>query len=220
MKQINFKISQFRKLALVACTLSALAGCGSQLTDDRNRSDARLQHPIQVAREQVSITIDLPTQGNALSPSDERRLKGFIRDFVNRGRTAIVVESQMGEHAREIMEASGLKTNEIIISPDATTKAPAAILTFTANVVRPPDCGNWDENYAFDPTNNMQPDFGCSSRHNMGLTVADPGDLIDAQPMSGHGAARRDTVLDSYSSGDTIGPAPTTTDTSKVSGVK
>ncbi|HEY9164501.1 MAG TPA: CpaD family pilus assembly lipoprotein, partial [Magnetovibrio sp.] len=79
-------------------------------------------------------------------------------------------------------------------------------------------CGNWQENQAFNPTNNPQPDFGCSNRRNLGLTVADPGDLIDAQPMSGRGAARRDKALDSYNAGEPIGPQQAPTSTQNVSG--
>jgi len=93
------------------------------------------------------------------------------------------------------------------------------MLTFTANVAQVPTCGDWSENVAFNPTNNPYPDFGCSNRRNLGLTVADPGDLIDAQPMTGTGAARRDTVLDSYNSGEPIGPQAAPTSTQAVSGV-
>ena len=213
------KKSPFVKTALVVCVMSAVAGCGSRLTDDPKRHDVRLQHPIQVAREQVSVSIAVPDQGAALAPDDARRLRSFIRDFVGRGRSAIAVESQMGERTREVLLSQGLRANEITIVADTTIKAPSAILTFTANVVQVPSCGNWSENYAFNPANNQAVDFGCSNRRNLGLTVADPGDLIDAQPVSGRGAARRDAVLDSYNSGEPIGPQTAPTSTTAVSGV-
>lgn len=220
MKTFKFMHSPFVKTALMVCAISAVAGCGSKLVDDDpNRYDPRLQHPIQVAREQVSVTITLPSEGSSLSPEDERRLHGFIRDFVERGRTAVTVESQLTERARQIIEAQGLRTNEIILAPDTTIAAPAAMLTFTANVAQVPSCGDWSESYTFSPTNVPAPDYGCSNRRNLGLSVADPGDLIDAQPMSGRGAARRDTVLDSYNSGAPIDPSLVTTDTQSVSGV-
>lgn len=219
MMTLTYKKSPFLKAVMLTCALGVVAGCSSQMTPvDEKRTDPRLQHPIQVAREQVSVTIDIPAQGTALSPEDARRLRGFIRDFVGRGRTAVMVESQMGDRTREILQAQGLRANEIILAPDTTIKAPSAMLTFTANIAQVPTCGNWSESSAFNPSNNPAPDFGCSNRRNIGLIVADPGDLIESQPMSGRGAARRDTVLDSYNSGEPIGPQTTPLDTQAVSG--
>lgn len=219
MKTFKFMHSPFIKIALLVCATTAVAGCGSKLTDDPNRHDPRLQHPIQVAREQVSVTINLPAEGVALSPEDARRMHVFIRDFAERGRSAITVESQMAGQARQVLEAQGLRATEIVLMPDTTLTAPSAMMTFTANVAQVPTCGNWSENYAFNPTNNPTPDFGCSTRRNLGLTVADPGDLIDAQPVSGRGAARQDTVLDSYNAGTPIGPQTAPLNTQSVSGV-
>ncbi|HEY9164060.1 MAG TPA: CpaD family pilus assembly lipoprotein, partial [Magnetovibrio sp.] len=141
MKQFSQNHSSFFKAALLACAVSALAACGSQMTDDPIRHDPRLQNPIQVAREQVSVTIALPEYGTALSPDDQRRMRAFIRDFVGRGRGSVMVESFLGERAREVLEAQGLRANEIVIAPDATIKAPNAVMSFTANVVQVPTCG-------------------------------------------------------------------------------
>jgi len=221
MKQLPQINSPFVKAAVLACALITVAGCGSpRLTDDPTSHDPRLAHPIQVAREQVSITIALPEQGTALAPEDQRRMRAFIRDFVGRGRSSVMVESYMGERSREVLEAQGLRANEIIIAPDTTIKAPNAVMTFTANVAQPPTCGAWSTRVTFNPTNNPEPDFGCASRHNMAITVTDPGDLVTAQPMSGRGAARRDVVLDGYKAGQPIGPPSSATSTQTVSGVQ
>lgn len=220
MMTFDYKNSPFLKAALVACAMSALSACAAQnVQDDPKRYDPRTQHPIQVAREQVSVTIDLPAQGGALSPDDARRMRGFIRDFVMRGRSAVMVESQMGDYAKQVLMAQGLRANEIVLVPDTTIRVPSAMMTFTANVAKVPTCGDWSESMTFNMSNNPSPDFGCSSRRNLSLTVADPGDLIDAQPVSGHGAARRDSVLDTYNSGAPIGPQTAPLDTQAVSGV-
>jgi len=211
------KHSTALKTALLACMLGLVAGCGTQ-PDTAQKNDTRLQHPVQVTPEQVSVSIDIPVEGTALSMEDQRRMRNFIRDFVGRGRSAVTVESRLGIRARQVLENQGLRANEIIVVPDATVKAPAAILTFTANTVVVPECGDWSDNSSFRPANNPHPNFGCSNRRNLGLTVADPGDLIEAQPLSGRGAARRDTVLDAYNAGDPIGPLAPSIDTQAVSG--
>lgn len=220
MMTLPYKRSPFLKVVLMTCVMSAVAGCSASMTSDEpTRYDPRLQNPIQVARQQVSVTIELPAEGTALSPEDSRRLRAFVRDFAERGRSAVMVESHLAERARQVLEAQGLHANEIVIMPETTVKAPTAMLTFSANVAQVPTCGNWQESMTFTPSNNPSPDFGCSNRRNLGLTVADPGDLIDSQPMSGHGAARRDTVIDSYSSGAPIGPQTAPVSTQSVSGV-
>lgn len=218
MRPLAFKKSTALKTALIACVLSALAGCGAQLSDSPKNRDTRLQHPIQVIPEQVSVSIDIPAEGSSLSSQDQRRIRNFIRDFVGRGRSAVTVESRLGVRARRVLQSQGLRANEIIIIPDTTVKAPTAILTFTANAVVVPKCGNWSTSSTFTPTNSPHPDYGCSNRRNLGLIVADPGDLIEAQPVSGRGAARRDAVLDSYNAGDPIGPVGDSIDTQSVSG--
>lgn len=224
MMNFTYKKSPFLKAVLITCAVGTLAACSSDASlrmKAPERYDTRLQHPIKVTREQVSITIDLPATGTAVSPEDARRLRGFIRDFVGRGRTAVMVESQLGARAREVLLAQGLRGSELMMVPDTNIKAPAATLTFTANVAQVPNCGDWSEATAFDPTNSPVKDFGCSNRRNIGLIVADPGDMIQSQPMSGHGAARSDTVLDSYNSGAPITPSATAPiDTQAVSGVQ
>lgn len=218
MMTFNNSTSALIKAAFVACMMTTVAACGSTTsTEPPASSDPRLAHPIQVTREQVSVTIDLPAAGLALAPEDSRRLTAFIRDFVERGRTAVTVESQLSMLARDVLLANGLRGGEVILAPDTTIKAPGALLTFTANVAQVPTCGDWSDSYTFQPSNQPSKDFGCSNRRNTGLTVADPGDLIESQPMSGKGAARRDTVLDNYNSGQPI--ATPNNSTQAVSGV-
>jgi len=203
MMLFNAKAHPVLNTVFAACLVGAVVGCSAQ----EQSPDPRITHPIEVGREQVSVTIDIPAEGEALSPGDARRLNAFIRDFAVRGRTVITVESTLGMRARDVLLASGLRANEIAILPDTTVKAPGALLTFTANVANVPTCGDWGDSYTFQPSNDPSTDFGCSSRRNMGLTVADPGDMIESQPMSGRGAARRDAVIDGYNAGDPISPA-------------
>ncbi len=167
--------------------------------------NANEKFPIQVAREQISISIAIPEQGQALAPDDARRLQAFLRDFVQRGRTHMTVETVSPAAAKAMLTASGLRANELIIVTDTSTPAPHAALSFTANTVKVPTCADWSDNSGFAPMNNSHQDYGCSVRRNTGLTVADPGDLIQSQPMSGGRAARRDAAMDLYNSGEKVG---------------
>lgn len=192
-----------------AALVLALGACTSNIgANDYTPHDINANHPIEVARESVSIVVAVPTGGTLApaSPDDARRLKTFIRDYVQRGRTAITVETQMADNTRRFLEAQGLRSHEIQIVSDTTLKAPNAALSFTANVAKVPECGDFSRPSTFDPNNRPHSNFGCSMRRNMGLSVADPGDLIDSQPAGGHPAAPRDSAVDTYRAG----PAPDT----------
>ncbi|MFC1673167.1 CpaD family pilus assembly protein [Pseudomonadota bacterium] len=181
---------------LVAATM---AGCASQSKPEGYNPIEN--HQIQVARQQVSVSITLPDQGLKLSPSDERRFHIFLRDFVQRGRSAVMVESQQGQQARDILLANGLRANEVIITTDTTVMAPNAVLSFTANTAVVPECGDWSSNPVFNPSNKPHSNFGCSVQRNIGTIVADPGDFIQAQPSTGGAASRSDESIRIHQSG-------------------
>ena len=61
-------------------------------------------------------------------------------------------------------------------------------------VVIPPDCPDWTKRADGDPANRRSSNFGCASAVNLGLMVADPGDLVrgrTAGPADGATGARR-----------------------------
>lgn len=61
-------------------------------------------------------------------------------------------------------------------------------------VVIPPDCPDWSKRADGDAANRRSSNFGCASAVNLGLMVADPGDLVrgrTAGPADGATGARR-----------------------------
>jgi len=189
-KTMKTTVKNFLCFGVVA---AFVAGCASQPKPEGH--DYRQTHKIRVAREQVSVSIVLPLQGTRLSPGDHRRFKTFMRDFVQRGRTAVTVESTTPQVARDILLANGLRENEIIVAPNTTVAAPNAVLSFTANVAVSPECGDWTANPTFNPSNAPHSNFGCAIQRNIGQIVADPGDFIQAQPATGGAAKRSDAAI-------------------------
>ncbi|MCK4940232.1 MAG: hypothetical protein KAR80_08010 [Rhodospirillaceae bacterium] len=197
-------ISSVRFLAVVGAVAASISGCAkTNVSDVGNITET---HPIQVTREQISITISLPESGGQLSNDDARRFKSFLRDYVQRGRTQVTVETVTPIEASAVLTANGFRAGELNFISDVTIPAPNAILSFTANAAIVPECGDWSDNDSFNPSNLPYDNFGCANRRNTGLTVADPGDLIQSQPISGGGAARSDAAIGAYST-----PAATTT---------
>jgi pilus biogenesis lipoprotein CpaD len=139
-----------------------------------------------------------------LSPSDQRRFHIFLRDFIQRGRTAVTVESTLPHLAEAILLENGLHKNEIVLAPDTTIMAPNAVLSFTANKVIAPECGDWSSNSVFNPSNKPHSNFGCAYQRNIGSVVADPGDLIQSQPATGGAAERTDEKIRVHQSGTVL----------------
>ncbi|MCK5547225.1 MAG: hypothetical protein KAI27_07610 [Rhodospirillaceae bacterium] len=200
-------ISSVRFLAVIAAVAASVSGCAeTSISDTGNFNEA---HPIQVTREQISITISLPESGTQLNSDDARRFKSFLRDYVGRGRTQVTVETVTPIEASAVLTANGFTAGELNFISDAAIPAPNAILSFTANAAIVPECGNWSNNDAFNPSNLPYDNFGCANRRNMGLTVSDPGDLIQSQPISGGSAPKSDAAIDAYRA--PAGAATTTT---------
>ncbi|MBL4748958.1 MAG: hypothetical protein JKY17_09575 [Magnetovibrio sp.] len=184
------------QILFVGVIASLTAGCASKVQNPPpKRADYRQNHKIQVTREHISVSIALPDHGFELSPSDQRRFRVFLRDFVQRGRSSVVVESALPTLAQAILVKNGFRENEIIFAPSTTIPAPNAVLSFTANKVVAPECGDWTSSNTFNPLNQPHPNFGCSLQRNIGKVVADPGDFIQQQPAFGGAATRSDQAI-------------------------
>lgn len=75
----------------------------------------------------------------------------------------------------------------------ATSDGPAVHLVLGRYVVVPPDCPDWSKPADGDPNNRVSSNFGCATATNLGLMVANPGDLVRgrrAGPADGAAGAR------------------------------
>ncbi|PCI40353.1 MAG: hypothetical protein COB46_07135 [Rhodospirillaceae bacterium] len=199
----NILKSKTTRLFCAGLVATFLAGCADTTSTIQPTEgyDYRQTHAIKVTREQVSLSLALPMQGLELSPSDQRRFKGFLRDFVQRGRTLVTVESTLGDLAKTILIKNGLRANEIILISDTNLQAPTAVLTFAANKAVVPECGDWSSDTTFRPGNKPHSNYGCATQRNIGSVISDPGDLMQAQPATGGSAARTDAAIFNHQSG-------------------
>ena len=181
-------------LALIACQ------------EPRHPVDYRQGAPLIVSGETMTLAIVVPAGKETLSFGDTRRFNRFVGDYLARGRGPLVVEaSGVGgdvhlRRAREkwlgkMLSDAGLRSGEIVIKParPAAAKKNALVFSFAANKVTVPECGDWSSSVGLNWTNRRHPNFGCSIQRNVGLTVADPGDLAKPKPLSAktspHGVA-------------------------------
>ena len=80
-----------------------------------------------------------------------------------------------------------------------------ATLHFEGIKVRVPQCGDWSRPTHYNPTNALAPDFGCATRRNLGLMVANPAHLVGPAPLGLRDTARSDLIIGKYRRGEVTG---------------
>jgi len=63
-------------------------------------------------------------------------------------------------------------------------------------------CGDWSVSLGYTSANHPAPNWGCATRHNLAVMVADPRDLATPQPIDNGDPARRLTVIEKYRKGE------------------
>ncbi|TCS64030.1 CpaD family pilus assembly protein [Varunaivibrio sulfuroxidans] len=200
MASLSFSSLPVCKRFLVALLgLVALSGCAAtQNTATSTLSDDyRVNHPLKVGRERVSITLNIPSGDGAPPHADTQRFMGFLRDYIARGHGAVVVETGYPEKARAMLTSRGLRDDEMtfILAKDSGR---TMILSFSTNRAIVPKCGDWSSSSGFNPGNKIHSNFGCAFQRNIGLMVDDPGDLIQSQPMAARPAFNSDLAIENY----------------------
>lgn len=195
----NSFTTHLSRIVFAGFVAATLSGCANQPQPQGH--DIEQNHKIQVTSQQVSVSIALPQTDMSLAPGDASRFKRFLRDYVQRGRGAVTVESAQPLLARDLLLDLGLRDSEIYIAPTTTVKAPNALLSFTANKAISPECGDWSSAPSFTWDNKPHSNYGCSTQRNISKMVADPGDLIQAKPSAGDNASRSDAAIFTHQSG-------------------
>ena len=182
-QRLNFRRS-FRGTALLLATI-LLAACQAP----SHPEDPAQAFPYKVSTETKSMTVELTKPAPGLTQ--------FVNDYLNRGKGAFLVNvTSAGQGSAS---AAGLRSSEVIVRHQvgAPNNAMAA-LSYSANVVVLPECGDYSTPSSFNFGNKRHPNHGCATRRNLGLAVADPGDLVRAQPMSDRPAPHSLQIINIY----------------------
>ncbi|MCW8915949.1 MAG: CpaD family pilus assembly protein [Magnetovibrio sp.] len=194
--QLFTKMCRFTLMGACALIITACAD-----KNPREGHDYRQNHRIQVASEPIAVTITLPSSGTALSPVDAEKFRGFLRTFVQRGKSHVTVETTQPALARDVLMNHGLREGEFILTRSNTLKAPNTLLSFMASKAVSPECGDWSTSPTFVPSSKLHSNFGCSVQRNIGEMVSDPNALIKTKPATGKNASRSDAAIFNHQSG-------------------
>lgn len=147
-----------------------------------------------------------PAQGD-VSEREQQRLTRFLADhavgygdriFVGApGRKPSGKAGRSAERRSNAVE-SFLRRNRLFPVP-LPSSGEAALWTGSITVVigryvvTPPRCPDWSKPATGDPSNQVGSNYGCAMATNLGVMIADPGDLVrgrDPGPTNGEAAAR------------------------------
>ncbi len=157
---------------------------------------------------------------NRLAPGEAARLDEFLRlQKIGYGdRLTLLVgdgEPRLGK-AREVALAKllaghGLQPATVRQGTAPQVFADQLSLEIGRYVVTPPACPDWSKPSGTDLTNTVGGNFGCATAANLGLMVADPGDLVQGREMGPGDAAQSVLGIQRYQAGKVIAPATTNT---------
>jgi pilus assembly protein CpaD len=140
-----------------------------------------------------TLVVAFPPGSAVLSPAEAARLVQFLgRGGMEEGdRVALGAGPASGTLGERRMQAIAtyLRTYGVIAAvgsaPPAALVADQVLVDVGRYVVTTPSCPNWSRPSGPEFTNSPSSNFGCATATNLGLMVADPGDLLAGR---GHGA--------------------------------
>jgi pilus biogenesis lipoprotein CpaD len=188
MKKLKFEsIVTLGSLPVIMLLTLGLAACSVPEVD----SQYDVRHENVVGAETLSMEIT-GAVGRELSSVAFTRI---LREFHNRARGAIAIEVRRFDQSDEqvsnniglivkALRSAGVHASQIIVLPTPPENNLNAVISFTANTVKVPECGAWEKSSAFNWSNTPHENFGCATQRNFGLMVANPGDLKKSQTLS------------------------------------
>lgn len=182
----NLRKSSFASALAVAAF--AFAGCAPQ-TSQWSTIEAPRENKVSLIRFQHSV--QFRANEDRMNGQEATKLAGFLRDQnVGYGDQILLLpgSSALAQRRQDaiatVFARSGLRVTRDIQIEGVSLPADEVRVVVGRYVVTPPPCPNWSKKPDEDFSNTQGGNFGCSTATNLGLMVANPGDLLMGQPTS------------------------------------
>ena len=183
-------------LVAAACAPTESYWSEAQAKKDNKVEPVRLLHDVRFA------------SGTQLSPTEMAQLNGFIaRHDIGYGdrvyvlsdaKTANDAGSQRSTTVMRYMAAHGIKAAGL---PSPEAQPGLVRIVVNRYVVVPPNCPDWSKPSTPDYGNTAMGNLGCSTTANLGLMVADPGELIQGRAPGSADAEGSSGAIQRYRTG-------------------
>jgi pilus assembly protein CpaD len=202
----------FRAASLLA--VLAAGSCADPINDASGLyDDPDVNHPIQVQPAYHTLHLPFSAPDAGLMPDDSAHFDAFVADYMQHGNGAISISVPAGRDASfaityfgERLANAGVSRDHILVGSREVAGGDGKVeLGYIGYGVATTRCGDWSSNLGYTASNRVSPNLGCAVQQNIAAQVADPRDLIAAQPLAAGDAARRATVYDAYRQGKPTG---------------
>lgn len=206
-----------RKHRYVALTLlmlgaTALASCSEshRLTSEQAwvETSAAQGHPIEFVERNEFLDVELPPSRHGLSRNQYVDVYRFAVRYKEEGSGPIAIShggARAGGEAiadvRRALEDAGINPSRIVRGTSGNRRL--LTLAYHRPVAVAPQCGHWPRDVGRERERVPYPDFGCATQRNLAGMVANPRDLMGAQPETPASGERRGRVWSKYVGGDT-----------------
>ena len=182
-------------------------------------ADIRDNHPLVVGKETVSLSIQVPFAQESLTVEEKARIRGFVKNYLDRGEGLVVVEMVGTEGAagaatsaawlrwaRDTFIREGLRADEVsVLAGTRAGETNALVATYAAATVTVPDCRDWSSPSTMTTHNRPHSNFGCSIQRNLGLMVQNPADLGRTRPLTSRDPQHTVRVIVNHRAGTETG---------------
>lgn len=201
-------------ILLAGMPLLAIAGC--MQTQEQIAWSNRMHTQIVAQETTAELKIGTVVSGEKLGMRERSAVKGFASAYQQEGHGAVIISRpsngpddvsamRAAADARAVMLAEGVDQSMIAEGTYDGTGARTAPLiisyrAYEAVVPNCPDASHWD--FADTSSNSAMPSLGCAVAVNLAAMIANPADLVGAQPMDASDTGRRMIVFSKYRAGE------------------
>ena len=186
------------RFAGMALLLGVLTACATNSVDRYTAVPAPKQNEVRWIN--LPHEVSFPPLAAELPAVERARLMAFLGHVQASALDTVIIDS--GAAADDLARAR-IAALDDLLRRQLPTVQPAARQVGLAPpgrdtvrvlvgryIVIPPNCPDWSKPSGTDPVNTPSSNFGCATTANLGLMVADPGDLIRGRALSpAHGGA-------------------------------
>ncbi len=207
-----FRRHRRRRTTLLVALAAVVAGCAQTVAD---WTPAATPNELQVKWVTHEHSIAFAGQANLLTNQEARSLDRFLSDIDLRPSDRLFVD--VGPQSGEVVADSriGVINDQLRhFVPNARALAITGEKGSAGNirlivgryVVLPPNCPNLSRPSSSNPGNFNDSNFGCSTQRNLGLMLADPGDLLRGRALGAADGEALSGSIRAYRAGEAKDP--------------
>jgi pilus assembly protein CpaD len=196
----------------LACLASVLlvAACVGDASEHWSPQEAPKENKV------TWITFDhevaFTSSASSLSQTERAKISRFLDEIDLGNSDHVFIRANRGPGNHQVAAvAKHLRTMrvkaEIIVARGAVRPVSVVVGRY---LVTPPRCPDWTKQPGLDIANRRSSNFGCATTSNLGLMVADPGDLVHGAPMGPSDGEKGATAINKYRN-DKVEAPPTVT---------